>query len=331
MNPTPDKSIESIIRHIQNASSFLIVSHENPDGDSLGSQFALAFALRFMGKKAFVHARNPVPGIYDFLPGQEDLIISNEVKVNQEDTLLVLDSGKLDRTGLTFIPHPPPLIINIDHHITNTHFGHLDWVDCQASATSELIFQLLCYLEIQITPSIAINLYTGILTDTGSFQYSNTTANSLTIAGQLVTAQADPHLIANAVYERKTLSAMKLMGRVLNDMEIHHNQSIAILTVTQEILNSLNATYEDTEDLVIVPQKIEGIQVSVLIKELNESEYKVSFRSKGKTDVAKIAGALGGGGHLNAAGATMNGSLDHIKEKVLKGIIPFLAPDELGS
>lgn len=323
--PNQDKA--SIIRHIQEASSIHIVSHENPDGDSLGAQFAMAIALTSLGKKAYVRCKDPIPKMYDFLPGQEYIKPSKEVEINQDEILLVLDCSSLERTGLILIPHPPPVMINIDHHITNALFGHLNWVDFEASATSELIFQLLNDLGILLTPFIAINLYTGILTDTGSFQYSNTTGKCLKIAGELITAQADPHLISTAVYDRRTLPAMRLMGHALNEMEIHHNQNIAILTVTQEILNTLNATYEDTEDLVIVPQKIESIKVSVLIKELNEGEYKVSFRSKGKTDVAKIAGSFGGGGHPNAAGTKMNGDLAQIKERVLKGIIPFLTSD----
>jgi phosphoesterase RecJ-like protein len=317
MNDLPD-NIKSIIRQIDKSSSFMIVSHENPDGDSLGAQLAMALGLRSLGKKAFVRCKDPVPKIYDFLPGQDCLIVSKEVKTDKEEVLLVLDCGDLERTGIVFLPKPPPVAINIDHHISNNHFGHINWVNPKASATSEMVFLLLRYLDVKPNASIATNLYTGILTDTGSFQYSNTTAQCLNIASQLVSADADPNYISSSVYDRKSLPGMKLIGQVLNDMEIHHNQSTAILTVTREILKDFQATYEDTEELVSLPQKISSIKITILIKEIKDGEYKISFRSKGKTDVAQLAERLGGGGHPNAAGAKMNGKLSQIKGEILK-------------
>ena len=136
MNPPPDQDKASIIRRIRDASSIHIVSHENPDGDSLGAQFAMAIALTSLGKKAYVRCTVPTPKMYDFLPGQEYMMLSNEVEISQDDILLVLDCSSLERTGLIFIPHLPPVVINIDHHITNTHFGTLNWIGFKASATS---------------------------------------------------------------------------------------------------------------------------------------------------------------------------------------------------
>lgn len=323
MNGLPD-NINSIIRQINKSSLFMIASHENPDGDSLGAQLAMALGLRSLGKQAFIRCKDPVPKIYDFLPGQDCLIVSKDVKTDKEEVLLVLDCGNVDRTGLIFVPDLPPVVINIDHHISNSYFGHINWVNPKASATSEMVFLLLRYLDIKPDALIATNLYTGILTDTGSFQYSNTTAQCLNIASQLVDADADPNFISSSVYDRKSLSGMRLVGQVLNDMEIHHNQNTAILTVTREILKDFQATYEDTEELVSIPQKIGSIKISILIKELSDGEYKISLRSKGKTDVAKLAERLGGGGHPNAAGAKVNGRLPQIKGEILKLSEEFL-------
>ncbi len=309
--------IKSIVQFIKQGDSFIIVSHDHPDGDSLGSQFALALGLQSLGKKVEIHSQKQVPKIYDFLPGRDLTIVSKEVRVNNEKILIILDSGELERANLLFIPDLPSFIINIDHHVSNTNFGQLNWVDTSASATSEIIFQLLMLLDIKLTPSIATNLYTGILTDTGSFQYSNTSAGCLKIASQLVSAGVNPHAISLAVYDRKTIPALRLMGIVLSDMEIYKDQKFALLTVTRKMLELLNATYEDTEDIVSLPQKIENIEVSVLIKEIKENEYKISFRTKGLLNASLMAERLNGGGHPNAAGATMKGNLPQIKEKIL--------------
>ena len=320
----PPDYLKSIIGQIRENPSFMIVSHENPDGDSLGAQLAMALGLKSLGKKAVVRCKDQVPKIYDFLPGQDCLIISKEVKTDKGEILLVLDCGNLERTGLVFFPKTPNLIINIDHHISNNYFGHSNWVNSEASATSEMVFLLLKYLDVKLNSSIATNLYTGILTDTGSFQYSNTTAQCLNIASQLVKSNVDPHYISSAVYDRKSLPGIRLMGQVLNDMEIYHDQSTAILTVTRETLKNYQATYEDTEELASIPLKISRIKISILIKELNEEEYKISFRSKGKTDVGQIAEKLGGGGHPNAAGAKMYGKLSQVKGEILKLSEKFL-------
>ena len=324
INPLPE-NIQSIIQQIRTYASFHIVSHENPDGDSMGAQLAMVLGLRSLRKRAYIHAKDPVPKIYEFLQGQEWLIISEAVKMEAKEALIALDCGHLERTGLSFIPGPPPMIINIDHHISNNHFGHFDWVDTRASGTSEMVYLLLKELDVELTPAIATNLYTGILTDTGSFQYSNTTAQCLRIAGELVHAQADPKAIASAVYNRKALPAIRLMGHVLNEMEIHFDQSVAILTVTRKILKDLQATYEDTEELVNIPQKVGSIKVSILIKEIDEDAYKVSFRSKGYIDVAQLAAGLEGGGHPNAAGAKMTGKLPQVKDRILK-LVEALLP-----
>ncbi|MGA1845346.1 MAG: DHH family phosphoesterase [bacterium] len=309
--------IAPIVQKIKGCSSCVIVSHENPDGDSLGAQIGLALGLKKLGIKNQIRCKDPVPSIYDFLPGTELLIPSRSVRIGQGDILVVLDCGNLERTGISFIPHPPPMVINIDHHVSNTGFGHINWVDRGASATSEMVFHLLQCLAVAIDPFIATNLYTGILTDTGSFEYSNTTAQCLDIASQLVRAKADPHAISSAVYDRKSLPAIRLMGHVLSDMEIHHDQSVALLTVTRQLLEDLNATYEDTEELVVIPQQIESIRISILIKELDDEEFKVSLRSKGRLDVSQIAERLGGGGHPNAAGIKMKGSLHYVRKEIL--------------
>ncbi|MBN2373521.1 bifunctional oligoribonuclease/PAP phosphatase NrnA [bacterium] len=318
--------IESIAKELKKRSSFIIISHENPDGDSLGAQFAMALALISIGKKAQIQCKDPVPKIYDFLPGQEWLLKTNEIRTGKYDMIVCLDCADLDRSGLTFYPKPPPFLINIDHHFSNTKFGQLNWVDPSASATSEMIFHLLPLLDVEINTDIAVNLYTGIMTDTGSFQYSNTSAGCLNIAGRLVNAGANPQAISSYVYDRKTVPAIRLMGFVLNEMEIHMNGSLAILTVTKKMLDNLQATYEDTEELVSLPQKISGIEVSALIKEVASGEQKISLRSKGRVNVAEMARRFGGGGHPNAAGLKIEGELSHVKEKVLRlasEFIPF--------
>jgi len=317
MSGTP-AHIAPVVEKITNCSSCIIVSHESPDGDSLGAQIGLALGLKKLGIKTQIRCKDPVPSIYGFLPGTELLIPSRSIRLGQGDILVVLDCGNLERTGVRFIPHPSPIIINIDHHVSNTAFGHVNWVDPDASATSEMIYLLLQCMAVAIDPCIATNLYAGILTDTGSFQFSNTSSQCLHIASQLVQANADPHAISSAIYDRKSLPAIRLIGHVLSGMEIHNGQGIALLTVTRQLLEDLDATYEDTEDLVVIPQKIASIRISILIKELDDGEFKVSLRSKGRLNVSKIADRLGGGGHPNAAGIKMKGSLQQVKEEILR-------------
>lgn len=315
--PLLPSNIEAIVQQLKTDTEFIILSHENPDGDSLGAQFAIALILKGIGKKVQVYSKNPIPKLYDYLPGQQDTIISDKLSIDDRKTLLILDCGDLERPGIDFIPSKPRKIINIDHHITNSNFAHLNWVDRSACATCEMIFYLLPFLEAELTPAVAINLYTGILTDTGSFQHTNTSSRSLKIASRLIDAGADPHAISAAVYDRKTLSALRLMGTVLNKMELYHQQRLAILTVTKRTLKSLHATNEDTEELVTLPQKIEATLISILIKQFNPREYKISLRTKGKVNASHIAEKLGGGGHPNAAGARMKGSLQEIKERLV--------------
>ena len=167
MSACPDQRT-SIIEQIKKSPSFIIVIHENPDGDAIDSQLALAFGLRSLDKQVQVVSKDPIPKMYDFLPGKELSITSDEAKIEPEEILVALDCGDLERTGLTFVPQKPPIIINIDHHVSNTQFGHLNWVDTSVSSTSEIIFLLMNLLGLNPSPPIAINLYTGILTDTGS-------------------------------------------------------------------------------------------------------------------------------------------------------------------
>lgn len=314
----PDHIIE-LIKQITQGDSFVIVSHENPDGDSIGSQFALAIALKALGKNVEIQSKNHVPKIYNFLHG-ETFSLTNRISLKDQDILIVLDCSDLDRTGFDFSDQIPSVDINIDHHISNTYFGTYNWVDTKASATAEIIYHLLLYMGAKITSDIASNIYTAISTDTGSFQYSNTTSETLRIASDLVEAGADSHEIALAVYDRRSASSLRLIGIVLNEMENCLDNRLSILVVTKGILEQCNATYEDTEDLVALPQKVTENEISVLIKEIEDGEYKISIRTKRVLDASKIARRFGGGGHHNAAGAKQKGDLATIKSMLVEVI-----------
>jgi len=203
---------------------------------------ALALALNSIGKKAVPYLTEPLPRNYNFLPGNDLFRCEKSIQI-EDQILFVLDCGDITRTGIKFIPNQsPPFIINIDHHLSNTDFGAINLVDTTVSSTSELIFQLIERLTIPVTAQIAENIYTGILTDTGSFQYSNTTSETLYIAGKLISVGVKPERISLLVFNCKSKSYYRLLEMALNKMEFFCNDRIAFFIVTQEMLSHAGAS-----------------------------------------------------------------------------------------
>ncbi|MGA1868274.1 MAG: DHH family phosphoesterase [bacterium] len=303
---------------------FLVLSHESPDGDALGAQLGLTLSLNSIGKRAIPYLAEPFPWMYDFLPGK-DLFIIDKLLPIKDQILFVLDCGDIARTGIRLIPgSSSSFIINIDHHLSNTHFGDINVVDTHVSSTSELVYQLIEKLNLPVTVDIAENIYTGILTDTGSFRYSNTTPSALHSAGKLISLGVKPEKISSSVYNRKSKSYYRLLKFALNKMEFYNNERIVVLMVTRTMLNKAQASLEDTEEFTSFPQSIIGVEVSIFMKELEEKFFKVSLRSRGKVNVARVAEQFGGGGHHNAAGMKMRGTMNYIKERLIEVIADLL-------
>ncbi len=298
-------SLTEITHKILENHTFIIASHKNPDGDTIGSNFALSEALNINGKYAISYCEHKIPENFNFLKNENIKFIDDLNQINGEnfDVLICVDASDPNRfTEFEKIKKISKLIINIDHHKTNNFFGNYNYVDLKASATAEIIYDLLCNLKFEITKNIAKSIYTGIITDTGSFRYSNTTPKAFKISAKLLQTGIDAWEISEYIYENQPLRKIKLLTEALQTLQLIANDKIALMSVSKEMLAKYNATYEDTDGFVNYGRSIKGVELSIFIRE-EENGCKLSFRSKGNIDASKLAEMFGGGGHFNAAGA----------------------------
>lgn len=317
-----------IIAALRSCNRFLISVHRNPDGDALGSQLALMLALEKSNKTVVAQNLDPVPEIYRFLPASSRIRTGSTVE-GRYDAILVLDADP-PRTGLFDGNYPAETRINIDHHITNPVEWPLTWLAPSASATGEMVYELIQRLGVPIDREIALCLYTAIFTDTGSFRYSNTTPKSMRIAAELIEAGADPWLVTENVYESFAYRRIKLLGTVLAGVERSEDGRIAWVVVTEELFHRFGASSEDTENFINFVRSTKGVEVAVLFRQTAALQYKISLRSKGRVDLSGLAQSLGGGGHKNAAGSTVDGTLDEVKKRVI-GAVNNAVETQLGS
>jgi len=299
-----------IADEIRKRQRFVLSSHVRPDGDSIGSQFAMAHALWHLGKDARIVNHDPAPGPYSVFPGVTKIEVASRVD-DPGDAVIVMECGDLTRTGVEGLERG--FVINIDHHIGNTAFGALNWFDKSAAACSEMVFDLVRELDVPLTREIATHVYIGIITDTGSFHYSNISPRTFDICRQCVEAGIDPPAIAGAIYDSNTLGRLKLFGAVLSRMVLHPSGRVATLCVDQKLARECGGTYEDTEGIVNLPLSVKDIEAVVFFKEAGENDWRVSMRSKGDVDVNAIAKELGGGGHKNASGCSARGTFADLK------------------
>lgn len=309
--------LKRIAETIRRERRFLIASHENPEGDAVGSILALGLGLRQMGKKVTIFNPDPIPEVLAFLPGAGE-VIRQAPKNVRFDAAFALDCGDKKRLGEAF-PRPEKIgwLINVDHHGSNTQFGDVNLVDPQASSAAEMVFELLREIPVKISRPIGENIYTGILTDTGSFHYSNTTEKTFAVARECVLAGVEPWQIAEKVYENQPVARLRLLPRVLETLKIEEDGRVSSVVVTQRMLARVGAAPALTEDFINYPRAVKGTEVALLFREIHPKKYRVSFRSRGKIDVSQISRAFQGGGHPNAAGCTVEGTLREVKEKVL--------------
>lgn len=293
---------EACVSALKSSSAPLVLSHYNPDGDALGSSLALYLGLKSLGKKASIINESIIPDRYHFMPSSTE--IKSSVVGLEYDLVVACDCGDRKRLGDKLGPTLASgvTLVNIDHHASNTLFGGVNWVEGEASSTSEMIFEVLSALNVEFSHPIALNLLTGLVTDTGSFRYSCTSPRTLEIASKLVQAGASPDVIAKNVFESRKKSAVQLSATTVSNVEFILNDKVSILTVTQEMLKRFDATLDDTEGLVEEGRSIKGVLVSVLLKQ-DVDMWHISLRSSSPAiDVSKVASTFGGGGHKAAAG-----------------------------
>lgn len=296
---------------LKEAGKMVIVSHISPDGDTLGSSLALAHALRMLGKEVMLNVDDDIPSVFSFLPGIGEYMRFAPDDSVPADLLIVIDASSADRAGNAMNVVKARSVLNIDHHKTNTHFADYLYLDSDAAATAEIIYSLLLELGTELNTEIATCIYEGLYTDTGSFKYSNTTSRTLSIASALLTYGVNPSLISDNM-EVKSRSQVEMLGKVLETLTFLRDGKIAYVEVAAELYD-YNV---DTDTFVSYPRYIEGVEVALLFKQVEENLTRVSFRSK-QVDVAKIALSFGGGGHQKASGCSIHAPLKEAESVVL--------------
>ncbi len=317
--------MDQIIRHLKNSSRILVVTHSNPDGDAIGSLTAMGMALVTLGKQTTLYNETPIPAVYRFLPAVDRVV--QRIGSESYDTAIALDCSDLQRIGKSFpVLNRVPVVINIDHHITNTGFGTLQLIDTSACASAEIVYRLIKQMDIGINKDMATSIYTGILTDTGSFRFSNTNKAAFAICEEMVALGVDPYKIAQHVYGTYSLGRLKLLNLALDSIEISTNGKLSIMTLTQDMFDETQTKPEDVDGLINYAKSIEDIKIAALIQEQSNSKghsnplskYHVSLRSDGAVDVAEIAFSFGGGGHSSAAGFNIESNLWELKSKLFR-------------
>lgn len=261
-----------------------------------------------------------IPEIYRFLPGSDRFVRWDQVS-GDFDLALFLDCGDPSRTGPALaVARRAKVSVNIDHHVTNTHFGDYNYVDPGCSSVGEQIYRLLNEANIPLDKDIAACLYTSIITDTGGFRYENTTVDTHLVAAHLLTFDVQPQAVSQAIYERKTLSSLRLQALALGTLQVGHGGETAWMEVTREMLDRVGSSDEETDGLINYARSIQGVEVGLFFRELPDGGIRVGFRSKGRVDVSRVAADLGGGGHPRAAGCSLAGPLAQARERVLEAI-----------
>lgn len=315
-------AIHAIAEAIRTRQRFVLSSHARPDGDAIGSQLAMAYALDHLGKQVTIVNRDAVPGPLKPFPGTDRIVVADHVD-ETFDAAIIMECSSLDRTGVTGLD--ASFVINIDHHQGNTGYGAVNWFDAGAAACAEMVFDVIVALGVPISHAIATHLYVGILTDTGSFHYSAISPKTFDIARQLVEAGVDPTTVARTVFDSNTLGRLKLFGAVLSQIELEHDGRLAVMRVDHAMTAAAGGTYEDTEGLINLPLTVREIKASVFFKELGSTAFRVSLRSKGAIDVAAVAQLFGGGGHKNAAGCAVAGTYAEARQAVVEAAGPAIA------
>ena len=302
---------------------FLITSHARPDGDSIGSQLAMAYALEAMGKEVRLVNADPAPVHYMEFPGLDRIEIARTLEERDADALIVMESGDLKRTGVAGLEGL--FTINIDHHQGNTFYGDVNWVDLSAAACGEMVYDVIQALGVPLTIEIATHIYLAILTDTGSFHYSNITPKTFDICQRTVEAGVNPATMARRVFDQNSFGKLKLIGALLAQMDLLDGGRLAVMYLDDHIMNATGTTYNDTEGLINLPLTAREIQAVVFFKMGADGDMHVSMRSKYDVDVRAIAARHGGGGHKNAAGFKVKGPLDAVRDAIIDELAGAIA------
>ncbi len=310
--------LSQVVELIENKQKFGITTHIKPDGDGVGSSLGLCWLLQSLGKSAEVIVRGEVPAAYRTLPGADN--IRDIEKVDREyDAIFVIECSDLERPGIAGLENE--FTVNIDHHATSEHFGTINWIDSTASAVGEMIYNLCKAIGGRVTREIAECVYMALVTDTGSFHFSNTTDRTLKVASELIKAGVKPAEISEAVYNNYPWSRIELMRQVLDTVKRDESGKIASLRQTLQMRADSEAVDGDNNGFVNIPLAARDIVAAVYMREVGPNEFRVSLRSKGDINVARVAEKFGGGGHRNAAGLRIAGDWDEKERELVEAVL----------
>ncbi|MDD2497081.1 MAG: bifunctional oligoribonuclease/PAP phosphatase NrnA [Desulfitobacteriaceae bacterium] len=314
-----NNSLKEIADRIKKSDSILLTAHILPDGDSIGSVLGLGLALKSLSKKVLMVMEDPVPHLYHFLAGSSKIILPDSIKEIPE-LVIFLDCTDYSRAGSKWYDNfiTDNVVINIDHHISNQHFASLNYVDDSAAATAQIICRLLKEMNAPCSQEIATALYTGIVMDTGSFKYQNTTPDTLREAAWLLEQGIDLSFIREKLYENKSLESLRVLALALSNLQVSSDKKIAWTSLSKQALEELQVKPEHCDGVVNYPISIMGVEVGLLFREMDNGAVKVGLRCRTGRDVNKIAGFFGGGGHKLAAGCQLDGPLEKVINQVLE-------------
>jgi phosphoesterase RecJ-like protein len=329
------KKIKKILELIHEKDNILITSHSDPDGDSISSELALGYFLEKIGKRCEILNQGEISSRYLFLDkdrkikcasGGSNELFSLDFK---PDLAILLECSHLDRAGWVKIIIPKDSqIINLDHHPDNTFYGEINYVDPYASATGEIIYEILKIAKFPLDSIVSTLLYVAILTDTGRFRFSNTTSHCLKICAELLKFGVDPQFITNQIYFNHSPNSLKILGETLRNLELFP-PGVCFLTINQKMLKDFEVKSPDTEGFVDYSLFLYGVKIGALFLETQDGITKVSLRSQNTVDVGVLAKSFGGGGHKNAAGLSSKDSIPVLKEKVIQAILKILRKKEV--
>lgn len=316
-SPKPPAPLIACLRDLQR---ILIVSHSNPDGDAIGSESGLARTLQSLGKTTTIWNHDPAPAPYaaliEDLPHQVGEIPPRDFPAAY-DAVFFVECPTIQRSGHKDV-FSSLTKINVDHHLGNGFYGDHNWVLPELASVSVMIFQIAIALDAKLESVALDSLLLGLVTDTGGFRFSNTSADAHRSAAALVEAGASPERVSKTLYESRSEPSLRLLGEVLSSLERSKDGTIATVLLTEEMLGRAGATHQDAESLVDYPRSIAGVEVAALLREVGNNHYKASLRSRGNVSVEAVARHRGGGGHRNAAGCELHGELAEVRNTLVQ-------------
>ena len=325
MNESRNEIIEGVARAIKEHRRFLIATHVRPDGDAVGALLGMAAILDRMGKE-------PTPACQDNLPPGYEFLLDGEIVHRRIpdpapfDAAILVDCGEVERVGeeLAGTVRRVPLVINIDHHATHAPFGRVSWVEPSASSTCEMLYDLLPRLGVELDARIAARLYTGVMTDTGSFRFANTNRRVFEVSTELVRAGADPARIAARVYDSSSPERLLLLARVLSTVSYHDGHRLAVAEMSQKMFRETGADPVDSEGFINLLRSVKSVRMAMFVREEADGSVRVSLRSKEGVDVAAFAQRYGGGGHRQAAALRVSGALKRVRRELVRDALACL-------